>query len=70
KNLTFTILTTRGLRITKVRVDRAGTQETSESSKQTRSEQSQSGPLLLSSGKEDEKPNQQKTASKRNTPAV
>ena len=59
KNLTFTILTTRGLRITKVRVDRAGTQETSDNSTQNPSEQSQSGPLLLSSGKEDEKPNQQ-----------
>jgi putative hemolysin len=70
KKLTFTILTTRGLRITKVRVDRAGTQETSENSKQNPSEQSQSGPLLLSSGKEDEKLNQQKTASKRNTPTI
>jgi len=60
KNLTFTILTTRGLRITKVRVDREGTQESSDNSMQNPSEQSQSGPLLLPSGKEDEKSNQQK----------
>ena len=60
KNLTFTVLTTRGLRITKVRVDRAGTQATPDNSTQNPSEQSQSGPLLLPSGKEDQKSNQQK----------
>ena len=60
KNLTFTVLTTRGLRITKVRVDRAGTQATPDNSTQNSSEQSQSGPLLLPSGIEDQKSNQQK----------
>src|SRR6266566_5372947 len=58
KNLTFTVLTTRGLRITKVRVERAGTQETSNISTQNSSDQS--GPLLLPSGKEDAKSDQQK----------
>jgi len=58
KNLTFTVLTTRGLRITKVRVERAGTQETSNNSTQHSSDQS--GPLLLPSGKEDDKSDQQK----------
>jgi len=58
KNLTFTVLTTRGLRITKVRVERTGTQETSNNSTQHSSDQS--GPLLLPSGKEDDKPDQQK----------
>src|SRR6266852_4127288 len=45
KNLTFTVLTTRGLRITKVKVERAGTQAASNNSTQIPSEQS--GPLLL-----------------------
>ncbi len=58
KNLTFTVLTTRGLRITKVRVERTGTQETSNNSTQHSSDQS--GPLLLPSGKEDAKSDQQK----------
>ena len=58
KNLTFTVLTTRGLRITKVRVERTGTQETSNNATQDSSDQS--GPLLLPSGKEDDKPDQQK----------
>ena len=58
KNLTFTVLTTRGLRITKVRVERTGTQETSNNSTQHSSDQS--GPLLLPSGKEDDKSDQQK----------
>jgi magnesium and cobalt exporter, CNNM family len=58
KNLTFTVLTTRGLRITKVRVELADTQETSNNSTQNSS--NQSGPLLLPSGNEDDKPNQQK----------
>jgi putative hemolysin len=57
KNLTFTVLTTRGLRITKVRVERAGTPATSNNSTQNSSDQS--GPLLLPSGKEDDKANQQ-----------
>jgi putative hemolysin len=60
KNLTFTILTTRGLRITKVRVNRPGTQETSDNSTQNSSERSQSGPLLLPPGKVDENSNSQK----------
>src|SRR3989440_1391996 len=58
KNLTFTVLTTRGLRITKVRVERPSTQETSNNSTQHSSDQS--GPLLLPSGKEDDKSDQQK----------
>ena len=58
KNLTFTVLTTRGLRITKVRVERTGTQEPSNNSTQHSSDQS--GPLLLPSGKEDDKSDQQK----------
>src|SRR5436305_4829439 len=58
KNLTFTVLTTRGMRITKVRVERPSTQETSNNSTQNPSDQS--GPLLLPSGKEDDKLNQQK----------
>jgi putative hemolysin len=58
KNLTFTVLTTRGLRITKVKVERAGTHTTSNNSTQNPSDQS--GPLLLPSGKEEDKPDQQK----------
>src|SRR5205807_2765181 len=58
KNLTFTVLTTRGLRITKVRVERPSTQETSNNSTQIPSDQS--GPLLLPSGQEDDNLNQQK----------
>ncbi len=57
KNLTFTVLTTRGLRITKVRVERTGTQATLNNSTQNSSDQS--GPLLLPSGKEVDKSNQQ-----------
>jgi magnesium and cobalt exporter, CNNM family len=60
KNLTFTVLTTRGLRITKVKVERSGTQEPSNDSTQNSSEQSQSGPLLLPAGNTDDKSNQQK----------
>ena len=60
KNLTFTILTTRGLRITKVKVERADSQATSHDSSQHSSDQSQSGQLLLPSVKEGEKTNQQK----------
>ncbi|HYA98939.1 MAG TPA: hemolysin family protein [Ktedonobacteraceae bacterium] len=56
KNLTFTILTTRGLRITKVKVERTDTQAPS----QHASNQSQSGQLLLPSVKEAEKTQQQK----------
>jgi magnesium and cobalt exporter, CNNM family len=59
KNLTFTILTTRGLRITKVRVERKGTQDTTDNSAQNASAQSQSGPLLLPPGNQDDKPNRQ-----------
>ena len=59
KNLTFTVLTTRGLRITKVKVERPGTHATTNNSTQNPSETTQAGPLLLSSGKEVEKPNQQ-----------
>jgi len=58
KNLTFTVLTTRGLRITKVKVEHPDTQENSNNSTQNSSDQS--GPLLLHSGKEDDKANQQK----------
>jgi len=50
KNLAFTVLTTRGLRITKVRVERVHTDATSSDSKQLGQEQP--GPLLLSPGKE------------------
>jgi CBS domain containing-hemolysin-like protein len=57
KNLTFTVLTTRGLRITKVRVERAGTGATSNNSTQNASDQS--GPLLLPTGNEASKPDQQ-----------
>src|SRR5256884_2828930 len=39
KNLTFTVLTTRGLRITKVKVERAGTHAASSNSMQQHSEQ-------------------------------
>jgi len=60
KNLTFTVLTTRGLRITKVRVEHAGTHEHAINATQNASDQSQSGPLLLPSGKVDDKPDQQK----------
>jgi putative hemolysin len=56
-NLTFTVLTTRGLRITKVKVERAGTHAASSTSTQQHTEQS--GPLLLSPGKEADKSNQQ-----------
>ncbi len=58
ENMSFTVLTTRGLRITKVKVERAGTDATSSNS--TQHSREQSGPLLLPSGKEDDKPNQQK----------
>ena len=58
ENMSFTVLTTRGLRITKVKVERAGTDATSSNS--TQQSREQSGPLLLPSGKEDDKPNQQK----------
>jgi len=58
KNMTFTVLTTRGLRITKVKVERVDTHANSNNSTQNSSDQS--GPLLLPSGKEVEKPNQQK----------
>jgi len=65
KNLTFTVLTTRGLRITKVRVEHTGTPATANDSTQNSStynssDQSQSGPLMLPPGKEDDKANQQK----------
>src|SRR6266496_6271716 len=53
KNLTFTVLTTRGLRITKVRVDRVHTHDTLSNSKQPGKEQS--GPLLLPPAKEVDK---------------
>ena len=56
KNFTFTILTTRGLRITKVKVERIDTQALS----QHATNQSQSGQLLLPSAKEAEKTQQQK----------
>jgi CBS domain containing-hemolysin-like protein len=58
KNLTFTVLTTRGLRITKVKVEREGSQETSNNSTQNSSDQS--GPLMLPSGKEENIANLQK----------
>jgi putative hemolysin len=58
KNLTFTVLTTRGLRITKVKVEREGSQEPSNNSTQNSSDQS--GPLMLPSGKEENKANLQK----------
>lgn len=58
ENMTFTVLTTRGLRITKVKVERAGTDATSSNS--TQQSREQSGPLLLPSGKEVDKSNQQK----------
>ena len=58
ENMSFTVLTTRGLRITKVKVERAGTDATSSNS--TQHSREQSGPLLLPSGKEDDKPDQQK----------
>jgi putative hemolysin len=57
KNLTFTILTTRGLRITKVKVERTGTHDTSNISTQLTE---QSGPLLLPSGNEADESNEQK----------
>ncbi|HXL36128.1 MAG TPA: hemolysin family protein [Ktedonobacteraceae bacterium] len=65
KNLTFTVLTTRGLRITKVRVEHTGTPATANDSTQNSStynssDQSQSGPLMLPPGKEDDKAHQQK----------
>ena len=66
KNLNFTILTTRGLRITKVKVERAGTQEPSNNSTQNSSDLTQSGPLLLPSGKEVDKPNQQNKSEPQN----
>lgn len=53
KDLIFTVLTTRGLRITKVRVERVHTHATSGDSKQRGHEQS--GPLLLLPGKEVDK---------------
>ncbi len=58
KNLAFTVLTTRGRRITKVKVERLHTQETVADSIQQGQEQS--GPLLLPSGKEADKSNEQK----------
>jgi magnesium and cobalt exporter, CNNM family len=57
-DLTFTVLTTRGLRITKVKVEHAGTHDTSNNSTQNSSDQS--GPLLLPSGNEADRSNQQK----------
>jgi CBS domain containing-hemolysin-like protein len=57
KNLIFTVLTTRGLRITKVRVEHAHAQSTSNDSKQRGQEQT--GPLLLPPGKEVDKPDTQ-----------
>jgi CBS domain containing-hemolysin-like protein len=56
KDLTFTILTTRGLRITKVKVERVPARTSSSDSKQQRQEQP--GPLLLSPGKEPGKPDE------------
>jgi putative hemolysin len=53
KDLVFTVLTTRGLRITKVRVEHVPTHAASSNSKQRGQEQS--GPLLLSPGKEVDK---------------
>ncbi len=50
KDLAFTVLTTRGLRITKVRVERVHTRATSSNSKLQGQEQP--GPLLLPPGKE------------------
>jgi CBS domain containing-hemolysin-like protein len=58
KNLTFTVLTTRGLRITKVRVEREGSQAIANDSTQNSSDQS--GPLMLPSGKDNDRANQQK----------
>jgi putative hemolysin len=55
KNLTFTVLTTRGLRITKVKIERVGTPATSSNS--TLQGQEQSAPLLLPPGKEVDKTN-------------
>jgi putative hemolysin len=55
KNLTFTVLTTRGLRITKVKVERVGTHTLAASSNSKQREQEQSGPLLLSPGQEVDK---------------
>jgi putative hemolysin len=55
KNLTFTVLTTRGLRITKVKVEREGTHTLAASSNSKQREQEQSGPLLLSPGQEVDK---------------
>jgi putative hemolysin len=59
KDLAFTVLTTRGLRITKVRVERVHTHATSSDSKQRGQEQA--GPLLLSPGKEVDKADANKT---------
>ena len=58
ENMSFTVLTTRGLRITKVKVESTGTDATSSNS--TQQSREQSGPLLLPSGKEVDKSNQQK----------
>jgi CBS domain containing-hemolysin-like protein len=55
ENLTFTVLTTRGLRITKVKVERAGTHTHAASSNSTQQRTEQSGPLLLSPGQEVDK---------------
>src|SRR6266849_10628136 len=55
KNLTFTVLTTRGLRITKVKVERVGTHTHAASSNSTQQRTEQSGPLLLSPGQEVDK---------------
>ena len=60
KNLAFTILTTRGLRITKVRVERTDTPTTTNNSVKQSSNQSSSDQLVLPSIKEGEKPNEQK----------
>jgi len=55
KNLTFAVLTTRGLRITKVKVERVGTHTHAASSNSTQQRTEQSGPLLLSPGQEVDK---------------
>jgi putative hemolysin len=59
KNLTFTVLTTRGLRITKVKVERVGTHTHAASSNSTQQRTEQSGPLLLSPGEEADRSNEQ-----------
>jgi putative hemolysin len=59
RDLAFTVLTTRGLRITKVRVEPVHAHVTSSDSKQPGQEQT--GPLLLSPGKEVDKADANKT---------